>query len=118
MTEKGDSRLGPLDLLYQDKVWQGRQDGELVLFQLDEMTASHLENLRSWLLSRAKMLHSMEVSALYGMAAHVNGEQAGIDLDRAIGTAEEEDPREWIREQPLFQAITRRLHPLPKGATR
>jgi hypothetical protein len=102
-------QLTPLDFLHQDEVWQARQDGSLVILRLDDMEGRHLANLRAWLLDNAGRLQSMTVSALYGMASHVGGEQASLDLDQAIGQAEDESPEAWITRQPLFRGISRRL---------
>lgn len=115
MTEnKRERPLGILELLDQDEIWYARQDGQLVVLRLDEMTQRHLANLRGWLLDNAGRAHSSEACALYGFASFIGGEQASYDLDAAIGALEEQDPREWMREKPLFQAITRRITGRPQ----
>lgn len=95
------------DLLDQDVYWCPRDpDGSLGYVLLEDMTSSHLANLRAWLIRNAGKAHSAALSSLYGMSSLIGGEQASYDLDIAIGSLEEQDPAEWMEEQPLLTRIT------------
>jgi hypothetical protein len=107
--KEGLPPMSLLDLLEQDEIWLTRKDGELVTLRLDDMSYGHLANVHDWLVCYSPRLHSAEVSALYGMAAHLGGEQALLDLDRAVSLAEAESSLSWITEKPLLQGIIRRL---------
>jgi len=93
------------DLLDQDEIWIGRQDGVLTEVPLDEMDEQRLKNLRMWLISQAAQIHSAEARAYSSASAFVQGEQASIDIDRDFERLIEQDPRTWLREQPLLLAI-------------
>ncbi|SRR5579859_4286761 len=97
------------ELLDQEEVWYASRHGELTEMRLAEMPGGHLANLRAWLLRNAGSLHSAAVSGLYGLASFIGGEMAADDLDRSIASLEEMSPQAWMEEQPLFEAITRRL---------
>lgn len=105
-------RMGPGGLLEQDKVWYGRNsDGSrgYTRYRLEEMTGTHLENLRSWLVSRAPALQAAELRSLENFASHLHGEQALYDLDLSISRISGQDPLEWLEEKPLYEAISRLL---------
>lgn len=97
------------ELLDQDEIWVMRQDGKLRAIRVEDMDAAHLANLRTWLLSRAEEIILGAIQWHIGMAAHIQGEQALFELDKDIARLEAANPREWLEEQPLLQAITARM---------
>ena len=103
-------QMGIGDLLDQDQIWISRDGDGLRETKIADMHLNHLLNLRSWLRSQARSLHSSEVLALYSSAAMVNGEQASIDLDIRAGQAEAESPLEWLADKPLFRALGQEIH--------
>lgn len=95
------------ELLAQDKIWVSRGEDGLTEQRLQDMTTSHLQNLRAWLIRNAGRLHSSATSFLYGISSLLQGDQALRDLDCDIAAMENMQPRDWLEEQLLFEAITR-----------
>lgn len=93
------------DLLGQTEVWL--RDGELV--PLTELTTGHLSNLGRWLMAHAEILKESEVRSLYSAGNFMSGEMALDSIDHEIAILEEKDPEEWMREQPLHEAIEAEL---------
>jgi len=98
------------ELLDQDEIWIYRDsEGILATVRLDQMSLSHLENLRAWFLDRAPAMHSAALLAATRAAAMTNGSQAEIELDREAESISCRDPESWMRETELFEAIDEAL---------
>jgi hypothetical protein len=107
---KPQRTMSMAELLDQDEVWHARDRwGELEELRLAEMDTRHLANLRTWLLRNAYSIKQDFLSSLYGCTSMVSGEIAADDLDREIDRLEAAPPREWMDDQPLFEAITQLL---------
>lgn len=110
-------QMGIGDLLDQTEIWISHDgDGGLKTEKIADMDLNHILNLRAWLRSQARHLHSSEVLALYSMAGMISGEAASDDLDASINQAEGESPLMWLAHKPLFRALGQEIH-RRQGAT-
>lgn len=108
------------ELLGQREVWWPRdsKSGELVEVKLADMHYRHLMALRSMLLSRAEGMHRAHITRLHNALLFTSGDQAEFELGRELDRLEEMTARQWMREQPLVEAIEeilRNRFPTPGG---
>lgn len=103
------------DLLQHDEAWcdaQGR------ILRLDDMEPGYCGRVRAFCLRQA-----VDVYELIGMQACAgpapDGEQAGIDFDRAFDAFldEGDDPVAWLERSPLLVALRFRSEGLPARPT-
>jgi hypothetical protein len=93
-------RVGIRQLLRQDTWWRmnatpERQEGDnrTVAIRVEDMTHDHRLALLAWLRSKARNLHTSVFTELGGAP------------DDVWSSHERQDPREWLEEQELIQAL-------------
>ena len=104
--------MNRVDLLGQEEVWKDSL-GQLLKIE-EDMTDDHARHLMAWLLWKADWL---QFRAHYSFACSAGGSHgdAAADALDAISATFEVPPEQWIREQPLFEALVRKLTPPVKA---
>lgn len=95
------------DCLEQGKYWRPKDSDEFVL--LEDMTTSHLVNLRAWLLRRApriKYNYEMYMISLISGPLGPRGEMACDAVDSMMDELALTSAEQWMSELPLLQAIS------------
>lgn len=105
------------ELLAQDKIWQQKTPDGLQTIRIEDMTPGHLYHLEAWLLRNSQTIQATALYQVAGMAEHIQGEQAAWDVHFALAEENQQHPLTWMREQPLFQAIGRRMEQLAREAS-
>jgi hypothetical protein len=114
----GEDRMSMAELLDQSEIWQAREDGNLVLVRIDEMTESHIENLRGWLLSNSGRIYDSAYHSLYQAGTFFSGGNALDSIDAEMAAMDSVRPSQWMQGQPLFQALGKRLEELQRARGR
>lgn len=95
--------------------WTTR-DGRVL--RIGDMDRSHRENTMAWLLRTAKHHHARAVLRLQFMVPGDCSIHVQDGFDREFDDLLRRDPVEWMREQPIFQALAALTPPGPGTSPR
>jgi len=97
----------------QDEIWK---DQEGVIHRLTEMHPEHLRNVMNFLLRRAGAYkaYEEETSIAFEVLGAPHGDMAQDMIDQEMDRLFETPAWRWMFNTPLFQAMRRAYHDMPK----
>lgn len=96
-----NGKMSVLDLLDQDKIWVTREGQTLTL---EEMEPSHRRNTLALLRRKAFSLNLLYFTRYFG-GYGPSGEMAQLAFDHAADEFIDQNPKEWLEEQPLVRRL-------------
>lgn len=105
---KGQQIVTMLQCIRSGDHWVDRKGNDL---PFEKITKQHAKNLVRWLSARARILHDYECFAMCAVIPPT-APHALEGFEGAFDYLNEQDPKEWLEEQPLFK----RLKEKAKGA--